>query len=194
MNTMMQKIKKSSGLTLAETLITVLILLMVSSVVAVGVPSAARAYRNAVDAANAHVILSTAVNALRSELLTAWGVRVKDETTILYYSSRTGARTKLFYDDNTIKVLDYLSYNSDDTAQGDSKSYNLVTKTGNINGTTNDFTLSYQLKETQDPDIIEFETISVFRAGKTDVPLETVSLSIRILNPDLKVPELPVIS
>ena len=65
---MYQKLNSQDAFTLAETLITVLILLMVSAVVAGGIPAAANAYRKAVDAANAHVLLSTTVNALRSEL------------------------------------------------------------------------------------------------------------------------------
>ena len=88
MKIVMRKLKNKSGVSLAEMLITILILLMVSSVVAGGVPVAVRAYQNAVDAANAYSLLSTTVNALRSEFSTAWGVDVVDKENVIYYSAR----------------------------------------------------------------------------------------------------------
>ena len=56
---MILKLNNEDGFTLAETLMTVLIMLLVSSVIAAGIPAAAKAYRKAVDAANAQVLLST---------------------------------------------------------------------------------------------------------------------------------------
>ncbi len=67
-----RKLKNNkSGFSIAEALIAVLILLMVSSVVAGGMPVAAKAYRDVVDSANAQILLSTTVTALRDELGTA---------------------------------------------------------------------------------------------------------------------------
>lgn len=71
------KLKSKCGFTLAELLITILILLMVSSVVAAGVPAAANAYRKVMDAANAQMLLSTTVTSLRRELAFAESVPVK---------------------------------------------------------------------------------------------------------------------
>ena len=88
------KLKRAAGFTLAETLMTVLILLMVSAVVAGGMPAAMNAYHKAVDAANAQLLLSTTVNALRDELSTAWDVEVNG-TTITYQSSDTGGKSKI---------------------------------------------------------------------------------------------------
>ena len=71
-----KKIKQNqSGFSLAETLMAVLILLMVSEVVAVGIPSAASALSKIVDASNAQLLLSTTITKLRDELSTA---RVND--------------------------------------------------------------------------------------------------------------------
>ena len=95
MKKVLKKLNSQAAFTLAETLITVLILLMVSAVVAGGVPAAANAYAKAVDAANAHVLLSTTVNALRRELSTAWDVEGTDDE-ITYYSSSTGSQSKIF--------------------------------------------------------------------------------------------------
>ena len=106
----LQKLNSQAAFTLAETLITVLILLMVSAVVAGGVPAAANAYAKAVDAANAHVLLSTTVDALRSELSTAWDVEnfKSDETGeqgITYYSSATGSQSKIYISDSDGKIM-----------------------------------------------------------------------------------------
>lgn len=191
---MTQKLKKSAGFTLAETLITVLILLMVSAVVAGGVPAAANAYRKAVDAANAQVLLSTTVNALRSELSTAWGVSDDaDGKTLTYYSVRTGAKTKLFNgtgDQNTIMVQDYVPF--DETQQqnantNDRLQHSLVVRSGEKE--LDQFRMKFESVEVKD-DIITFETLGVYRAKET-TPLQSMNLSIRVLNPDFAIPELP---
>ena len=55
------KLHNRKGFSLAETLMAVLILLMVSAVVAAGIPMAREAYEKAVDAANAQTLLSTTI-------------------------------------------------------------------------------------------------------------------------------------
>ena len=88
---MREKIQKKArdrkGFTLAEVLMAVLILLLVTAVVAGGLPAATNAYGKVVDASNAQVLLSTTVTRLRDELRTATGVSVSG-TTIAY----TGAQ------------------------------------------------------------------------------------------------------
>ena len=188
-----QKLKKSAGFTLAETLITVLILLMVSSVVAGGVPAAANAYRKAVDAANAHVLLSTTVNALRGELSTAWGVSANNSE-LIYYSARTGAKTKIYNTDSTIMVQDYLEYGesqsqSDNTGDNtdDRLQHSLVVRSGEKD--LDQFHVQFKSVKVED-DIITFESLGVYR-GEEETPLQSMNLSIRVLNPDFVVPELP---
>ncbi len=113
-----QKLSSHSAFTLAETLITVLILLMVSAVVAGGIPAASNAYAKAVDAANAHVLLSTTVNALRSELSTAWNVEsAKDGNGISYSSSTTGSQSKLFISGGMIMLQEYSDYKTEDSTE-----------------------------------------------------------------------------
>lgn len=70
---MKQRIAKKNrgGFTLAETLIAVLILLMVTGIVAAGIPAASEALTKAVDASHGQVLLSTTMTALRDELATA---------------------------------------------------------------------------------------------------------------------------
>ena len=102
---MLKKPNSSAGFTLAETLIAVVILVMIT---AAAMPAAVNAYRNAVDAANAQVLLSTTVNALRSELSTAWNVDVNaDGTTITYHSADTGDKSVITVEDDTIMLEEY---------------------------------------------------------------------------------------
>lgn len=96
MKRIIRKLKSDAGFTLAEALLAVLILLLASSVVAAGMPAALSAYRNAIDAANAQVILSATVNALRSELTTARDVETPGGTTITYYSAQTGSKSMIY--------------------------------------------------------------------------------------------------
>ena len=105
---LLHKIKARSGFTLAETLLTVLILLLVSGIVATGIPVAKNVYDKTIVAANAQVLLSTAVTALKDELGTAWDVAIgEDGKSFTYFSADTGARTRVYMDGNTIKIQDY---------------------------------------------------------------------------------------
>ena len=85
---MMRKLfkkRKRSGFTLAETLVAILILLMVSAIVAGAIPTAANVYTKTVDAANAQVLLSTVITVLRDELGTAVSVTVPGGGTAIDY-------------------------------------------------------------------------------------------------------------
>ena len=66
-----RKIRNSRGFTLAETLLAVIILLLVSGIVASGIPAAKNAYEKVVLASNAEALLSTTISTLRNELGTA---------------------------------------------------------------------------------------------------------------------------
>ena len=91
---MLDKLKRRmgnrGGFTLAEMLMAVLILAMVSGVVAAGVPLAANAMAKVVDAANAQVLLSTTMTCLRSELETATDVRVDGDYRTISYRNEAG--------------------------------------------------------------------------------------------------------
>ena len=69
MNRIRVKLNKfSSGFSLAETLVALLIVLMVSSILVAGLPAAFQAYSKVVDGANAQVLLSTGATRIRDEL------------------------------------------------------------------------------------------------------------------------------
>lgn len=110
------KLKNNTGFTLAETLLAVLILLLVSTIVATGMPAAKNAYEKIVVAANAQVLLSTGATALRDELGTSWAVKIDDDTSktsgtfVTYNSSDSGAKSKIFLkgDGKKIYIQEYV--------------------------------------------------------------------------------------
>ena len=113
------------GFSLAELLMTILVLLMVTSVVAAGVPVAVRAYWKVIDAANAQVLLSTTMTELRNELGTAVILSenndepaAKNGTTITYRDG-LGYKTRIYSitegDKPGIWVRRYLDASNSDT-------------------------------------------------------------------------------
>ena len=105
------KLKSRSGFTLAETLLAILILLLVSSIVAQGIPVARNVYNRVVLGANAQVLLSTTVTALRDELGTAWDVTAGTDNSLTYFSADIGSRSKLWVDTatKTIQIQEYVT-------------------------------------------------------------------------------------
>ena len=101
-----KRIRSRKGFTLAETLLAVLILLLVSSIVAAGMPAAKQAYEKVVLASNAELMLSTAVATLRDELGTAWDVQPATGG-VTYFSADTTNRSKLYVKNDAIKLMEY---------------------------------------------------------------------------------------
>lgn len=102
-----EKLHSSEGFTIAETLLSVLILLMCSSIVAMGVPVAKSAYEKVVLVSNAEVLLSTAISTLRNELGTAQEVEIMraqsgeaENTVIAYYSSEREILSRIYVAEN----------------------------------------------------------------------------------------------
>lgn len=116
--TLGRKLRARGGFTLAETLLAVLIMLLVSVIVATGMPAVTNAYNKVVLGANAKVMLSTAITALHDEIGTAWEVENPDDDTtkLLYFNASTGAKSELSLDaadHNTIQIQDYMSLDGD---------------------------------------------------------------------------------
>ncbi len=72
----MKRLRSNLGFTLAELMIAMLILSMVTAVAAGGIPVAINAYTRVVDTANAQVLLSTTMTKLREELGTASEIKL----------------------------------------------------------------------------------------------------------------------
>lgn len=91
-----RRLRSGSGFTLAETLLAVLILLLVSVIVSTGMPAAMNAYRKVVLSANAKTMLSTAITALHDEIGTAWKVENStDRKSLTYFNASTGAKSRI---------------------------------------------------------------------------------------------------
>lgn len=91
MRTIISKIKSESAFTLVETLYTMMIFLMVTTIVATGIPTATMVYKKIILSANADMLLSTTISALKNELANSGDVQVKrdlsgNKTTVYYYS------------------------------------------------------------------------------------------------------------
>ena len=97
-----RKLKEKAGFTLAELLMAVLILLMVSSIVAMGIPVAVNAYYKVVDASNAQILLSTTITRLRSELAYVTAVKTDSSNAVLNFTN--GYKLEMFCDDEGIKT------------------------------------------------------------------------------------------
>ena len=110
---LINKITCSKAFTLAEALVAILILLMVTAIVAAGIPSAANAYDKVVIASNAEVLMSTTMSALRNELSTAKDIRIAVDSSgheingISYYNSSSDSRSKIYCTDSDIMYERY---------------------------------------------------------------------------------------
>lgn len=112
-------LRSNGGFTLAELMLTILILVMVSVVVANGIPAARNAYEKVVLASNAEVLLSTAVSTLRNELGTAQNVKLgtdeaaQEGTILTYRSMARGAYSRIFVEQG--KGIRFQRYYTDST-------------------------------------------------------------------------------
>lgn len=113
------RLKRKDGFSIGELLVATLIMLMVSSVVAGGIPVARDAYIKVTVGANSQVLLSTAITALRNELGTASEVKVSGSI-VEYTSMKTGDRTQIYLNGTEgIRIHEYMSFPSDDTIKTD---------------------------------------------------------------------------
>ena len=130
-------------MSLAETMLAILILLAVSIILANGVSVVQRLYNDVVVGANARVLMSTAITALRNELGTARDVKIDTKsldgtsavdpdksTTVLYYNNAIGAYSRIGLaetdDDaghipNHIVVLPYINPDSGEPIKTDAQ-------------------------------------------------------------------------
>ena len=104
--------RRNRGFTLAETLLAVVIVLLVSGIVASGVPMAINVYHKITDAANANVLLSTTMTELRDKLALATDLDCSAKTKLsfrgnngrkytLEFVSNSDVVTGLFLNDKT---------------------------------------------------------------------------------------------
>lgn len=112
----MTKARRDKGFSLAEVLVAILILAMVTAVAAAGIPAAIRAYRGAVDISNAELLMTTTTNTLRNHLDLAKGVTVSNNSgTTITYRASDGSTTEIRSSaGQPVKISEYVGYNSAD--------------------------------------------------------------------------------
>lgn len=191
MKRIVPKLKNKAGFTLAETMLAVVMLVLIT---ASALPAAMTAYRNAIDAANAHALLSTTVDALRGELSTAWDVTV-NEKTVTYKSSDTGSRSvlNLAADPFSIKEYDdfddqWLDNNSNNIVKPSERTLVTRAMAGETRNPGN--TMKVVLADTgkieaaTDDNYITITGLEVQRDGKTITKMPDDGLVIRYLGGD----------
>ena len=92
------KIKNRAAFSLTELLAAILILGMVSTVVAGGIPVARDAYNKITVSANAQVLLSTTISALRGQLGASTideDVSADDAHALIFFSGKNGSSSKI---------------------------------------------------------------------------------------------------
>lgn len=107
-----RKFNQRGGFTLAESLVTLLIFLMVSSIVAAGIPAAREAFVKVTRRANAETLLSTTAASLRKQLAAASEVQAGDDgKSLLYFDSSRGIQAKLYTDaeSGVIMLQEYIA-------------------------------------------------------------------------------------
>lgn len=98
-----KRITDIQAFTLAEALVAIIILLLVSAIMVAGAPSAIRAYDNVVIASNAEVLLSTGMASLRNELGTAKDIASDNKNGdqgIRFFNEATGSTSRIFIQNN----------------------------------------------------------------------------------------------
>lgn len=182
--TVKRKLKNKSGFTLAETLLAVLILLLVSVIVANGIPVARNVYNNVIIGANAQMLLSTAVTALRNELGTAKDVNVTaDGSQVTYFNAERAAYSMIGLGSgpDRIQVEPYIKKPDGGpiVAISDSQTFDLVSNAAS----NKDLYVTYERVETDagNSDIIVFKNLEVKRIGDNSQITSLEELKIRLV-------------
>ena len=105
----LRKIDNKKGFSIAELLVAILILSMVSIVVAGGIPVARDAYYKITVSANAQVMLSTTISSLRNEIGTASAFYLETGLPgIVYRSGKNGNISRIYKNvEKQIMIWDY---------------------------------------------------------------------------------------
>ena len=101
------KLNTRRGFSLAETLVAVIIILLVSSVIAAGMPAAQRAYNNVLATADAQVYMSTALTELRKELATATNISVSEDRDEVDYINPVTGECAITFDGTDLMISRY---------------------------------------------------------------------------------------
>lgn len=99
------------GFTITEMLIVLLILMMVTMLLAAGIPLASRAYKKVVDASNAQLLLSTTMTELRDELSFASDVSVSGG--VISFKAADGSSSTISCKPDGIYLHEHIEFDTD---------------------------------------------------------------------------------
>ena len=185
MRVIIKKLKSRVGFSLAETLIAILILLMVSAIVGGAIPAASKVYVDTVDAANAQVLLSTASTVLRDKLSTATSPEAGAGNTVITFKTRTtvggqsaDAWCLIKMQSNTL----YMYYGSVEAAhETDTSKYTISSqKLVSLEAKTANLAVVYESVEyDKDTGVVTFKNLRVKKDGTDATLAGPCDLSVR---------------
>lgn len=187
-----KKLNNKAGFSLAELLMAMIIMLLAATIVATGIPAAKRAYENVMVGANADVVLSTTVTALRNELATSKDISVKsDGTTIVFYHLTRGSVSKIYLDSSNNNQITIQRYaDSTELERIDSTNVPLTSPSlplvvaGSELGAWDDLYVTYEEVE-YSGGILAFTKLAVKRKNSTaNDPAVIDSFKIRVISSD----------
>lgn len=112
-----KKLNSRQGFSLAEMLVTVIILVLATAIVASGIPAAMNTYKKITAKSNAELLLSTTLTEFRTEFCTADGIEINSTSKAISYSdSATGNVSKIYNGDDGLMVQRYIDSDSPDEA------------------------------------------------------------------------------
>ena len=173
-----EKLRSSTGFSLADTLLAVLILLLVSVIVANGVPAARNAYEKVIVASNAQALLSTTANALRDELGTAWDVKQESETSVSYYSTNTGSRSVISLNEGEIIINEYIDTDLLDIGGTEGLRSRKLLNDATV---TSELAVTYESLKVNE-DSVTFMGLKSGRKEKPESPLIKVDMTIPVIS------------
>jgi prepilin-type N-terminal cleavage/methylation domain-containing protein len=92
-----KRLREERGFTLVELLVSTIVLLLATSIVATGIPVARNAIMRLVDTANARTLLSTTTTVLREQLGFANSITPSaDSKSVTFIDGRTGGKSKIY--------------------------------------------------------------------------------------------------
>nr|WP_297706953.1 prepilin-type N-terminal cleavage/methylation domain-containing protein [uncultured Butyrivibrio sp.] len=172
-----KKLHSKAGFSLTELLATVIILLLVSSIVATGIPVARDAYEKVVIASNAEILLSSTITTLRNELGTAKDVEISSNE-ITYYNPSRSALAKIYVDSGTKDIM-FVRYLSDGSGQwyneGTAPTLLMSTKTA-----TKELYITYT-SVTYSDGVVTFDNLSAKKESDQTELAKREHVSIRVI-------------
>ena len=151
---------KKAGFTLAETLVAMILLLIISVMLIQGIPLAYNAYKKVDQTANAHMLASTTMTELRDKLAFSKEIKISGDNNFktISFTSNNGREYSLYCDiDKGGLYLEDLTDDVDSEGKKNSDSHLLVSNSASAKELYADFK-----DVTIDGDVMSFTNLAVY--------------------------------